>query len=374
MYKICQAKTKKDIIDFVKFPFKLYKNHPYWVPPIINDEVNYFNPELNLLLKKVYFKLILVKKGEEIVGRAAIIINWDEVNHLNKKNVRFGWFDVIDDLAVSQLILEEAEHVAREHQLSSIEGPIGFTNLDKVGLITEGFDELGSMSTWYNYPYYVEHLKKLGLESEKSYIQSKFDFPKVLPESFVKANDMIKRRYHLKNVEIKSTDDILKYTDQIFDLFNQTYSRLKSFVPISDEQKDFLKKQFIPFINFDYIKLVVDQNDKLIAFAITMPSFAEALRKANGKLFPFGFLYLLHAKKHSKNVEFLLISIDEAYQNKGVIAIVFYEMQKSFSKLALDKCYNTPILEDNMHMLNQWKHFNPIIFRKRATFVKKLTE
>lgn len=373
MYKICEVKSEKEIIDFVKFPFKLYKNHPYWVPPIIDDEVNYFNPEKNFLLNKLFFKLVLIKKDQEIVGRCAYIINWEEIENQNKRNLRFGWFDVIDNLSVTQLILDEGYKIAKNNNLETIEGPIGFTNLDKVGIITEGYDALGSMGTWYNFPYYVDHLKSFGFTEEKSYIQSKFDFPKVLPESFVKANDMIKRRYNLKNLEIKSTNDILSYADQIFDLFNQTYSRLKSFVPISEEQKNFLKKQFIPFINPDYIKLVVDQNNKLIAFAITMPSFSKALQKSKGKLFPFGFLYLMYAKKYSKTVEFYLIAIDEAFQNKGVIAIIFYEMQKSFAKLRIKNCFNTPILSDNMHMINQWKHFNPIVFRKRATFIKKLS-
>lgn len=372
MYILHQAETKQAIKDFVKFPFKLYKNHPYWVPPIINDEVNYFDPEKNQMLKDVYFKLFLVKKDNDIVGRAAIIINWKEVNEQGKKNLRFGWYDVIDDVEVTKILLQEAEKIAKEYHLETIEGPIGFTNLDKVGIITEGYDYLGSMGTWYNYPYYVNHLQALGFKIEKTYIQNKFDFPEILPDAFIRANEMVKKRYGLKPVKLNSTNDILKYADQIFDLFNKTYSRLKSFVEITDEQKDFLKKQFIPFINPDYIQLIVDENDKLLAYGITMPSFSKALQKANGRLFPIGFLYLLYAKKYSKTVEFYLISIDEAYQNKGVIAIIFYEMKKSLGKLNIKKCFNTPILEDNHHMINQWKHFDPVVFRKRSTFIKTL--
>jgi len=372
MYSLHHISSLAEIKQFVKFPFELYKNDKYWVPPIIKDEVNYFNPKKNQLLNQVFFKLYLVKRGEMIVGRSAIIINWDEVKVQQKKKLRFGWFDVIDDINVTKLLLAEAEKIAKAHQLETIEGPIGFTNLDKVGIITEGYDAIGSMGTWYNYPYYVSHLEQLGFIKEKTYIQNRFDFPKILPESFIKANEMVKKRYQLQVVDLKSTKDIMPYVDQIFDLFNRTYSRLKSFVPISDEQKEFLKKQFIPFINPEYIKIVIDKDQKVIAYGITMPSFSEALQKAKGKLFPFGLFYLLHAKRFNKTVEFYLISIDEAYQSKGVIAIIFCEFQKSFAKLGIKKCFNTPILEDNAHMINTWKHFNPEVYRKRSTFIKKV--
>jgi hypothetical protein len=372
MYSLHQISSPADIKSFIKFPFKLYKDDKYWVPPIIQDEINYFNPEKNQLLKKVFFHLYLVKKGEEIVGRSALIINWDEVLVQKKRNLRFGWFDVIDDIEVTKLILAEAEKIATENQLETIEGPIGVTNLDKVGIITEGYETIGSMGTWYNFPYYVSHLEQLGFVKEKTYIQNRFNLPKVMPESFIKANDMIRKRYQLRVVDVKSTKDILPYVEQIFDLFSETYSRLKSFVPITTEQKEYLKKQFIPFINPEYIKLVVDKDNRLIAYGITMPSFSKALQKANGKLFPFGLIYLLYAKKFSKTVEFYLISIDEAYQSKGVIAIIFCEFQKSFAKLGIKKCFNTPILEDNANMLNNWKHFNAEVYRKRSTFVKKV--
>lgn len=372
MVTIKEVSSKKDLDAFIKFPFKIYKNHPYWVPPIISQETETFNQKKNPIFKDAEARLYLAYNNGELVGRIAGIINHLELNELKQKKMRFGWFDFIDDLEVSKALLETVEKYGKSRNLEYCEGPVGFSNLDKVGVITEGFDAIAPMITWYNHPYYVKHYEFHGYLKEKGFLENKFSFSNVDGSMFAKAQELIKRRYGLKSVTFNNTKEIMPYVDQMFDLFNTSYAALSSFVKITDIQKAYFKKKFVSFVNPEYVKFVVDQNNKLIAFAIVMPSFAEALQKINGKLFPLGFMQILKAKKHSKKVIFYLIGILPEFQNKGVTAIIFDEYYKTFNEKGIETCIRTPELEDNSAIHQLWKHFNPEIYRKRQTMRKYL--
>jgi GNAT superfamily N-acetyltransferase len=372
MIIIKEAITKKEITQFVKFPFSIYKSHPYWVPPLISEEVGSFDKTKNPAFETAEAYFYLAYKDNQIVGRIAAIINWDEVNTQHKKKVRFGWWDVIDDVEVTKALLEKVYELGRKNNLEHVEGPMGFSNLDKVGVLTEGFDEIGSMITWYNHPYYVSHLEQLGYVKEKEYIESKFPFANVKPEFFFKIQELIKKRYELKPLNFTKTKDILPYVDEMFDLFNNSYANLSSFVAINDTQKEYFKKKYIGFINPEYIKFVMDKDNKIIAFSIVMPSFSEALQKIKGKLFPFGFYHLLQAKKQSKEVLFYLIGVQPEYQSKGVTAIIFNEYYETFKALGIERCIRTPELADNLAIQNLWKHFDPVVFKRRCTYTKNL--
>ena len=372
MIIIKEATTKKEITEFVKFPFSIYKNHPYWVPPLISEEVSSFDKTKNPAFETAEAYFYLAYKENQIVGRIAAIINWDEVNNQHKKKVRFGWWDVIDDVEVTKALLEKVYELGKKNNLEHVEGPMGFSNLDKVGVLTEGFDEIGSMITWYNHPYYVTHLEQLGFAKEKEYVENKFPFANVKPEFFFKIQELIKKRYELKPLNFTKTKDILPYVDEMFDLFNNSYANLSSFVAINDTQKEYFKKKYIGFINPEYIKFVVDKNNKIVAFSIVMPSFSEALQKIKGKLFPLGFYHLLKAKKQSKEVLFYLIGVQPEYQNKGVTAIIFNEYYETFTELGIERCIRTPELADNLAIQNLWKHFDPVVFKRRCTYIKNL--
>ncbi len=372
MITIVEANSKKLLKEFVKFPFALYKNHPYWVPPLINDELDTFDKTKNPAFNTADAHFYLAYRDGKIVGRIAAIVNWSEVKDQQKSKVRFGWWDVIDDIEVTKALLEKVYEFGKSHKLQYVEGPMGFSNLDKVGVLTEGFDEIGSMITWYNFPYYKEHLEKLGYIKEKEYLENRFTMNNVDPAFFLKAQDMIKRRYGLKALNFTNTKDILPYVDKMFDLFNSSYASLSSFVAITEVQKEYFKKKYIGFINPEYIKFIEDQNQNMIAFSIVMPGFSEALQKANGKLFPFGFYHLLKAKKESKDVLFYLIGIDPEYQSKGVTAIIFNEYYQVFKEKGIQNCIRTPELEDNHAIHNMWKHFDPVTFRRRRTYKKTL--
>lgn len=372
MITLQEMTSKKEMKAFVEFPFKLYKNNPYWVPPIINDEIESFDKDKNPVFQHAEARFFVAMKNNEIVGRIAAIINYTEINEQNLKKMRFGWFDFIDNLEVSKILLAKIEEIGYENKLGFMEGPMGFSNLDKVGVLTEGFDSIGSMITWYNYPYYQEHLEKLGFVKEKEYNESKFPFSNVKTEFFSKANELVKKRYQLKPLNFTKTKDILPYVNEMFDLFNDSYASLSSFVPISDIEKAYFKRKFIPFINPELITFVVDKDGKLIAFAITMPSFSEALQKSKGKLFPFGIFHFLNAKKNSKDILFYLIGVHPSYQNKGVHTIIFEEYHKTYTKKGIETCFRTPELATNLAIAALWKNFDPVIYKKRSTFRKDL--
>ncbi len=370
MITIQEVTNKKLLKSYVTFPFSIYKNHPYWVPPLIADEMESFDKTKNPAFETAEAHLYLAYKEGKIVGRIAAIINWNEVNLQKKKKVRFGWWDIIDDIEVTKALLEKVYELGKKHNLEYVEGPIGFSNLDKVGVLTEGFDYIGSMITWYNHPYYANHLEQLGFVKEKEYIESKFLFSNVDPAVYVKAQELVKRRYQLTSLTFTKTKDILPYVDKMFDLFNTSYANLASFVAITDIQKAYFKKKYIPFINPEFIKFVVDKDDNLIAFSIVMPSFSTALQKAKGKLFPFGFYHLLQARKHSKEVLFYLIGIAPEYQSKGVTAIIFDEYYKTFKAKGIERCVRTPELEENHAIHNLWKNFDSKVTRRRKTYMK----
>lgn len=372
MITIKQATTKALLKEYVKFPFSLYKNHPYWVPPLLQDEMETFDKTKNPAFESAEAYFYLAYQNDQIVGRIAAIINWDEVKNQGKSKVRFGWWDVIDDIEVTKALLEKVYELGKKNALEYVEGPMGFSNLDKVGVLTEGYDEMGSMITWYNYPYYVTHLEKLGYTTEKEYVENKFPFANVKLEHFEKANELVRRRYQLKPLNFTNNKDIMPYVDKMFDLFNTAYANLSSFVAITDTQKEYFKKKYISFINPEYIKFVMDKDDNMVAFSIVMPSFSSALRNANGTLFPFGFYHLLKAKKQSKEVLFYLIGVHPDYQSKGATAIIFNEYYNTFREKGIENCIRTPELADNFAVQNLWKHFQPKIYKKRKTYRKEL--
>lgn len=372
MISVREVTSPELLRKYVTFPFGLYRNHPYWVPPIIKEEMESFDRTKNPAFESAEAHLFLAYQDQKIVGRIAVLINWNEVNNQQKKKIRFGWWDVVDDIEVTKALLEKVYEIGKKNQLEYVEGPIGFSNLDKVGVLTEGFDFIGSMITWYNYPYYSKHLEQLGFVKEKEYIESSFSFSNVKPEVYFKAQELIKKRYGLRSINFTKTKDIMPYVDQMFDLFNTTYANLTSFVAITDSQREYFKRKYIPFINPEYIKFVMDQEGNMIAFSIVMPSFSEALQKAKGTLFPFGWYHLMKARKYSKEVVFYLIGIHPEYQSKGVTAIIFDEYYKTFKARGIERCIRTPELEENHAIHNLWKNFDSKVTRRRRTYRKDL--
>lgn len=368
MITLKEMTTKKEMKQFVKFPFSIYKNHKYWVPPIIKEELKVLDKNENPAFENAEARFFVALKNGQIVGRVAAIINWYEVKEQKIKKMRFGWYDVIDDIEVSRSLIDKVQEIGLQNGLEYMEGPVGFSNLDKVGVLIDGFDHIGTMITWYSLPHYQQHLEKLGFVKEKEYLENKFQLAKVDPVYYQRISDLIKRRFNLTSLNFTKTKDIMPYVDEMFDLFNKTYSTLATYVPISDTQIEYFKQKYISFINPEFIKFVIDKEGKLVAFGIMMPSFSEALQKAKGKLFPFGVFHLLKAKKNAKTVTSYLIGVDPEYQNKGVTSIIFSDFTNSFNELGVETIVRTPELEENTAIRKLWKNFDPVTHKRRRTY------
>jgi len=375
MIKIITVKNSKQVKDFVMFPFKLYKDCEYWVPPIINEEIEAMDTSKNPVFKNAEAEFYLAyDEDENIVGRIAAIVNWVEIKDQKKNKLRFGWYDTIDNIEVSNKLIEKVLEFGKERKLEFIEGPVGFSNMDKAGLLTYGYDELNTMITWYHYPYQKEHLVKLGLKQLAEWVEYKIKIfsEEEAPEKVKKFAEIIAKRYNLKSINFKSTKEIIPYVDKMFELLNITYSPLQTYVTIKQYQIDFYKEKFIKYIHPDFIKCVVDSEGNLIAFLITMPSFSRALKKMNGKLFPFGFLHIFKAQHFNDRVSLYLIGVDPKYQSKGATAILFNDLQQTFNKRGIVEVETNPELVENKAIQAFWKNYESILHKRRATFTKKI--
>ena len=366
--------TNKDYVAFVKFPFELYNNNPYWVPPIINEEVETIDRKINPVYQNSSARFFLAYKKGVIVGRIAAIVNWIEIKEIKKNKVRFGWFDVIDDIAVSKLLLEQVVCFGKENKLDHIEGPVGFSNLDKAGLLTKGFEEPSTMITIYNYPYYATHLKELGFSLLAQWVEYEIKIANFedSPEKVKRFSGVIMKRFNLKVLDFKNKKEIIPYIDQMFNLLDETYNKLQTFVPIQDYQIEHYKKRYFKYVHKDFVKCVVDKNNHLIAFTITMPSFTRALQRINGKVTFFNIYNLLKAMWFNNRASFYLIGVHPDYQNKGITAIIFNEIQKTFNKHNITIVETNPELKENTAIQKLWKNYENRQHKRRATFTKNI--
>ena len=374
MINVKEIHTREELNTFVEFPFTLYKDHPYWVPPIKKEELEVLDKTKNPVFKNAEAAFFLAYKDEKVVGRIAAMINWIEVDHLQKRKVRFGWFDTIDDVNVTKALLEAVRTFGHAHNMSFMEGPVGFSNLDKAGMLVEGYEEMNTMITHYNYPYYVEHMQQLGMEKLAQWVEYEIKISSFedSPEKVRRFGEMILERYQLNVLHFTKTKQLLPYVEQMFVLLEETYNKLQTFVPVQPYQIQHYKEKYFRYIHPEYIKCVADKNGKLVAFVIIMPSFTKALKKANGKMFPWGIFHVLKAQYFNHRASFYLIGVHPEYQNKGVTAIIFNEIQKLFNKKGITVVETNPELEENDAIQNMWKNYEHRLHKKRATFTTPL--
>jgi len=366
--KVKQVLNSSDLELFIKFPMELYKGNPYYVPPLINEEKSIWMKEENPALQYSEAAQFLAYKGENIVGRIAVMINHKEEKELGIRKVRFGWLDFINDIEVSKSLINTAIEYAKSKGISKIEGPMGFTNLDKAGMLTKGFDKLATMIGIYNFDYYPKHMEQLGLVKEKEWVEFEINFPDTLPDKVEKFSNLIAEKYELELVKFKAKKDILPLVDSMFKLLDDTYKNLSTYTPITEEQIKHYKEKYFKFIDKDYIVCIKDKSGSLISFAITMPSYSKALQKAKGKLFPFGWWHLLNAGKKNDRANFYLIGIHPQYQKRGVTAIIFKEIYETFKKKGVKFLETNPELEENASIQALWQDYNPINHKRRRTY------
>ena len=369
MITIHEVSSRSDLMKFIKFPFSLYSDNPFWVPPIIYDEIVTLkkNPAFEHC-KKCYW---IAKRDDKVVGRIAGIINRAENKKTGKAYARFGWLDFIDDPDVSKSLITTVEDWARQQGSTQIHGPLGFTDMDKEGMLVDGFDELGTFATLYNYPYYLPHLESLGYQKSTDWVEYEIKVPERIPQRMSEFAAKVAERFGLRHLEA-TRSELKPYAPQIFKLLNSAYSDLYGFVELTEKQIKFYTEQYFTFIKPDFVSIILNKEGGVIAFGLTMPSLSIAVQKAKGRLIPFGFFHILKALRKNDRADFYLIAIDKEYQRKGVHIMIFEKILKSYQKFGIVKVETNPELENNSQVQAIWKDYNPRNHKRRRCFIKNL--
>ena len=375
MVSIKQVTTKKELKQFVQFGIDLYKNNPYYCPPLVFDEINTFNKATNPALEVCEFINFLAYKDEKIVGRITGIINHKANEAWNKQKVRFGWFDFIDDKEVSFALLDAVKQWGKQKGMTEMNGPVGFTDLDHQGLVIEGYEYSAPLASLYNYPYYVKHFTDYGLVKEADWIELQIQSPRQLPDKMLRVSKIVKDRYNLNVVKVKSTKELKKrFGYEYFDVIDKAYQPLYNYQPLTQKQKEYYCNMFFPLLNYDFITIITNDKDEIIGVGVGMPDISDALRKCRGKLFPFGWYYILKALKAKKikTFDLLLIAVRPDYQNKGVNSLIVCDQLPYFVKYEVEKVETTAILEVNMKSQSNFEGFDKIQHKRRRAFTKKI--
>ena len=376
---IKKVETKEDLKAFIEFHYDLYEGNEYDVPNLYSDEVNTLSREKNAAFDFCVANYYLAIRDNKVVGRVAAIINNKANEKWNQKRVRFGWIDFIEDKEVLEALLKAVEDFGKAHGMNEIVGPLGFTDMDPEGMLTWGFDQLGTMPTIYNYDYYPRLLESLpGYEVDNKYVEYKLFVPDTVPEKYAKIAEMIQNRYNLR-IKKLTKKDIFEggYGKKIFELINSTYKDLYGFSELSEKQIDQYINMYFPFADLSLITLVEDASadNKLVGIGITLPSLSEALQKCKkGRLFPFGWFHLLRAIKFHKTkiVDLLLIGVLPEYRMKGVNALIFADLIPRYQAYGFEWGETQVEMETNTNVQSQWETLNPVMHKRRNCYKKVL--
>lgn len=366
--------TRSELLKYIKFGIDLYKDNDCYVPPLILDDLATLSPSKNPAFDTCRAQSFMAMRDGKPVGRITAIIN-DLVNKKdNTAIVRFGFVDFIDDKEVVDALFKAAADWGRKRGMDTIVGPMGFSDMDHEGMLIEGFDRDGTMATIYNYPYYVDHMERMGFEKEIDWVEYRMQVPDAIPDKYARISEIVKTKYRLRSVPLTSRKEVKKrYGRPLFELINEAYADLYGFSPLTDRQIDAYVEQYLAIIRLDCVSVVADENDKIVGVGISMPSLSKALRKSRGKLFPTGWYYLLGALNgHTDTVDLLLVAVKPEYQNKGVNAIIFTDLIPAFRKAGYKFAESNPELEGNENVQRQWEYFQREQHRRRRAWRKKI--
>lgn len=369
------VKTRKELKQFIRFNYELYKENPYSVPDLYEDMLGTFDPKRNAAFEFCEAEYFLALRDGEIVGRVAAIINNRANEKWDVKAVRFGWIDFIDDIEVSKALLDTVEKWGREHGMSEIQGPLGFTDFDAEGMLIEGFDRISTMATIYNYPYYPVHMEQLGYEKEADWIELLIKVPDEVPDKIKRIAGMVAKRFELKAEKLSSNRELeRKYGQDIFDLVNKCYAPLYGYSPLSSKQIEQYIKMYLPLVDRRMITLITEKSGKLVGVGVSIASLAVALQKAKGRLFPFGWFHILKALfvKRPTRLDFLIVAIDPDFQGKGVNAMIINEILPNYIKMGFKDVESNPELENNNKVQAQWEMFEREQHKRRRAYKKML--
>lgn len=373
MVQIKEVNTRRELKEFIRFPFTLYANNPNWVPPLVQDEIYTLSKDKNPAFEYCEAKCWLAYQGEKVVGRIAGIINHRYIEKWKNRQARFGWIDFIEDIEVAKALTNTVEQWAAANGMDAVHGPLGFCDLDKEGMLIEGFDELSMMITIYNAPYYPEFMEKLGYRKDVDWLEFEIRVPEELPERVLKLNELVWKRLKLKILPAKKSSDFLPYAKEIFYLLNDAYKGLYGVVELSEKQIDAYVKQYFSYVNPDYVRIILNEENQVVAFGIAIPSLALAMQKAKGRVFPFGFLHLLKALKTNDRLDLYLVAVKPELQGKGINALLLADINKSAIKNGIKFAETGPELEENKDVQGLWKYYETRQHKKRRCFIKKLS-
>ncbi len=373
--EIKEVTTRRQLKTFVNFPEKLYKDNPYYVPPLEFDQMDTLDQKKGAAQEFCDSKLYLAYKDGELAGRVAAIVNYKANEQWNHKEVRFGWIDFIDDREVSRALMDKVEEFGRAHGMESIVGPLGFTDFDPEGMLIDGFDVLSTMALIYNFPYYNDHLADMGFEKDADWIEYKVTIPEIAPERWDRMFKVISQRTncHLRQLTRKIIREE-DYGHKVFRCINDCYKDLYNFTVLPDHMAEKYMGFYLSILDLRYLSMVENEKGDLVAFGITMPSIARALQKSRGKLFPFGWWPLLKSLfiKHEEGAEMLLVGVHPDYQNSGINSLLFMDMFKKYHQLGVVWAESNAILETNLKNQGQFRDFNPECKKRRRSYIKKL--
>jgi len=369
---IKEVVTKREFNRFFEFPYTLFRNDKMWVPQILSSEKQTFDPKKNPAFNDCKAKMFLAYKEDKVVGRVAGIINFRCNETWSQKRIRFGWFDFINDKDVALQLLNAVEEWGKKEGLNEIMGPMGFCNLDKTGMKVDGFDIDDPMSCYYNPEYYPNIMDEIGYRKEVDTIQYLMRGSQSIPEKVLKINNLIKEKYQLKIVEGMSKKEVVnRYGVKLFEALNKTHSKLFGFIPLTQKQIQYFIKTNFSFLNLKLLCFIVDENDDIVGFGISMPSFVDALRKSKGKFFPFGWIHLLKALNNFDRIELLLTGVTPEWQNKGVHSLYHAEMNKNYIELGVKTALSNPQLESNeAHRI--WQKYDSTLAMRRRIYIKNI--
>lgn len=359
--EIKKVTTKSELKRFIRFNYEFYKDNPYSVPDLYDDMLNTFSPKKNAAFEFCEADYFLALRDGKIVGRVAAIINRRANEKWNRKTVRFGWIDFIDDMEVSTALIDTVKQWGKERGMTEIEGPLGFTDMDAEGMLVEGFDQLSTMATIYNYPYYPQHMERLGLSKSADWVEMKIYVPDAIPEKHRRISDIIAKRYNLHIRKLKSKKEVRQsgVAHDIFRLINDAYTPLFGYSRMTERQIDQYVKMYVPVLDLRMVSIVENEQNEIVAVGISMASLSRALQKAKGRLLPFGWYHLLKALmwKRPKVLDLLLVAVRPDYQGKGVNALLFTDLIPVYKELGFEYAESNPELEMNEKVQNQWQYF-----------------
>lgn len=367
--------TRKELARFAKFPIDtLYKGNPYYVPDLISDVVGTLMPSENPAFDFCESAYFMAYRDGKPVGRIAGIINRLVNQRSGKEEGRFGYIDFIDDAEVADALIQAVADWARGKGMTCLTGPLGFTDMDQEGMLVEGFDEVSTQATIYNYPYYPKHMERMGFVKDVDWVEFRVEVPPEVPEKMARIARIVKQRLNIDTIKYTSRKKLVAdYGDAIFKLLNEAYDKLFGYSPLSDKQIKHYIKMYLPFLPLDDLSMVVKPDGELIGVGITIPSLSQALIKSRGRLFPTGWYHLLKAfKGHNDVVDLLLIAVKPEYQSKGVNALIFDDLIPCFNRFGYKWADTGHELEENERVQQQWQYFNYRQNKRRRAFTKEI--